>query len=70
MGTSSASNLVHTTSAAAASVGQTVKLHTSISVLTVIVAAVIAILGGLVAGLAGAWRAAWLSPVSALRDLG
>jgi ABC-type lipoprotein release transport system permease subunit len=70
VGTSSASGLVHTASATAASVGQTVKLHTSISVLTVIGAAVIAILGGLLAGLAGAWRAARLSPVSALRDLG
>jgi len=70
VGSSSASNLVHATTAAAASVGQTVKLHTSISVLTVVVAAVIAIVGALVAGLAGAWRAARLSPVTALRDLG
>ena len=70
VGSSSASGLVHATSAAAASVGKTVKLHTSISALTVIGAAAIAILGGLVAGLAGAWRAARLSPVSALRDLG
>ena len=70
VGSSSASGLVHATAAAASSVGKTVKLHTSISALTVIGAAVIAILGGLVAGLAGAWRAARLSPVSALRDLG
>ena len=70
VGSSSASGLVHATAAAASTVGKTVKLHTSISVLTVIGAAVIAILGGLVAGLAGAWRAARLSPVSALRDLG
>jgi len=69
VGASSASGLVHA-AAAASSVGKTVKLHTSISALTVIGAAVIAILGGLVAGLAGAWRAARLSPVSALRDLG
>ena len=70
VGSSSASGLVHATAAAASSVGKTVKLHTSISALTVIGAAVIAILGGLVAGLAGAWRASRLSPVSALRDLG
>ncbi len=70
VGSSSASNLLHATTAAAASVGKTVKLHTSISVLTVVAAAVIAILGALLAGLAGAWRAARLSPTTALRDLG
>ncbi len=70
VGSSSASGLVHATTAAAAAAGQVVKLHTSISVITVIVAALIAIFGGMVAGLAGAWRAARLSPVSALRDLG
>ena len=70
VGASSASNLVHATAAAASTLGKTVKLHTSISALTVIVAAVIAILGGLVAGLAGALRAARLAPASALRDLG
>ncbi|HTZ10521.1 MAG TPA: FtsX-like permease family protein [Acidimicrobiales bacterium] len=69
VGASSASNLLHTVGTAPAA-GQTVKLHTSISALTVIVAAVIAIAGGLVAGLAGAWRASRLSPVEALRDLG
>ena len=70
VGSSSASGLLHATTAAASAAGQVVKLHTSISALTVIVAALIAILGGMVAGLAGAWRAARLSPVSALRDLG
>jgi len=70
VGASSASNLVHATTAAASTLGRTVKLHTSISALTVIVAAVIAILGGLVAGVAGALRAARLAPASALRDLG
>jgi len=70
VGTSSASALLHSISSTPAAVGQAVKLHTSISALTVVVAAVIAVAGGLVAGLAGAWRAARLSPVEALRDLG
>jgi putative ABC transport system permease protein len=69
VGSSSASGLVHQ-AAAAASATKSIHLHTSISVLTVLVAAVIAILGALLAGLAGAWRAARLSPTSALRDLG
>jgi ABC-type lipoprotein release transport system permease subunit len=69
VGASSASGLLHAAAAAAAST-KSVKLHTSISVLTVLVAAVIAIFGALLAGLAGAWRAARLSPTSALRDLG
>jgi putative ABC transport system permease protein len=69
VGSSSASGLVHQATAAA-SATKSIHLHTSISVLTVLVAAVIAILGALLAGLAGAWRAARLSPTSALRDLG
>lgn len=70
VGSSSASGLVHQTTAAAASATKSIHLHTSISVLTVLVAAVIAIVGALLAGLAGAWRAARLLPTSALRDLG
>jgi len=70
VGSSSASGLVHQATAAAASATKNIHLHTSISVLTVLVAAVIAILGALLAGLAGAWRAARLPPTSALRDLG
>jgi len=70
VGSSSASSLLHSLSSAPSQLGQKIKLHTSISALTVIVAAVIAVVGGLVAGLAGAWRAARLSPVAALRDLG
>ncbi len=69
VGASSASGLVHAAAAAAANT-KYIQLHTSISVLTAVVAAVIAILGALLAGLAGAWRAARLSPTSALRDLG
>ncbi len=70
VGASSASNLVRAAASTPAAVASGIKLHTSISTLTVVAAAVIAILGGLLAGLAGAWRAARLSPVSALRDLG
>jgi len=70
VGSSSASGLVHQATATAASATKSIQLHTSLSVLTVLVAAVIAILGALLAGLAGAWRAARLSPTSALRDLG
>jgi ABC-type lipoprotein release transport system permease subunit len=69
VGSSSASSLLHAITAAG-SVGKTVKLHTSISVLTVVAAAVIAVLGSLLAGIAGAWRASRLSPATALRDLG
>jgi len=70
VGSSSASGLVHQATATAASATKSIQLHTSLSVLTVLVAAVIAILGALLAGLAGSWRAARLSPTSALRDLG
>ncbi len=70
VGSSSASTLFHATTAVAASGAKTVKLHTSISVLTVVAAAIIAIVGALLAGLAGAWRAARLSPTTALRALG
>jgi ABC-type lipoprotein release transport system permease subunit len=68
VGASSASALVHTSLAAVST--RTVRLHTSISVVTVVAAVVLAILGSLLAGLAGAWRAARLSPTRALRDLG
>ena len=56
VGSSSASTLFHATTALAAAGTKTVKLHTSISVLTVVAAAIIAIVGALLAGLAGAWR--------------
>ncbi len=68
VGASSASALVLTTLAAAST--KMIRLHTSISVWTVVAAVVIAILGALLAGLVGAWRAARLSPTTALRDLG
>ncbi|HLX89544.1 MAG TPA: FtsX-like permease family protein, partial [Acidimicrobiales bacterium] len=70
VGASSASAFVHQSAAAAAALTKTIHLHTSISVLTVVAAAVIAIVGALLAGVAGAWRAARLSPTAALRDLG
>ncbi len=62
--------LLHATTTAAAVMTRTLRLHTSISGLTVIAAVVIAIVGALVAGLAGAWRAARLSPTEAQRDIG
>ncbi|MGA2522163.1 MAG: FtsX-like permease family protein [Acidimicrobiales bacterium] len=70
VGSSSASGLLAAANNVPAALAKSVKLHTSISALTVVVAAVIAIVGGLLAGLVGAWRASRLSPVSALRDLG
>jgi ABC-type antimicrobial peptide transport system permease subunit len=70
IGQSSASSLVHTATAAAAAASKTIQVQTSISWLTVVGGIVIAVIGALLAGLAGAWRAARLSPASALRDLG
>ena len=69
VGASSASGLIHS-AAAAAGPTKYIQLHTSISAVTVVAAIVIAIAGALFAGLVGAWRAARLSPTSALRDLG
>jgi ABC-type antimicrobial peptide transport system permease subunit len=68
VGASSASSLAHIATAATRT--STVRVQTSISVVSVIGAVVIALLGALLAGLAGAWRAARLSPTDALRDLG
>ncbi len=70
VGASSASALVHSANSVTAAATHTIPIHASISVLTALGAAVVAILGALLAGLAGAWRAARLSPTTALRDLG
>ncbi|HUY06509.1 MAG TPA: ABC transporter permease [Acidimicrobiales bacterium] len=51
-------------------VSQTVHLGAPIHPFTIVIAFAGALLGGLIAGAAGGWRAARLSPVSALRDLG
>jgi ABC-type antimicrobial peptide transport system permease subunit len=56
----------------ATSVAQTttVKLSAPLHASTLLLGVAFALLGGLVAGLVGGWRAARLSPSVALRDLG
>lgn len=56
-----AANAVHTTH---------VKLSAPLHPTTLLLGVVFALVGGLLAGLAGAWRAARLTPAVALRDLG
>jgi len=68
VGASSVSGLVHQTTSA--TVATTVHLTAPIRVFTIVIAFVGALLGGLIAGAVGGWRAARLSPSSALRDLG
>jgi ABC-type antimicrobial peptide transport system permease subunit len=68
VGASSVSGLLHQTTTA--SVLTTVHLTAPIRLLTIVIAFGGALLGGLIAGAAGGWRAARLSPASALRDLG
>ncbi len=46
-----------------------VKLHINLSISTLLLAVAIALLGGLVAGAFGAWRAARLTPASAFRSV-
>ncbi len=68
VGASKVSGLLGQTTSA--TVATTVHLTAPIHPLTIVIAFVGAILGGLIAGAAGGWRAARLSPASALRDLG
>ncbi|MGD0054488.1 MAG: FtsX-like permease family protein [Acidimicrobiales bacterium] len=68
VGASTVSNLLHQTTSA--TVATTVHLTAPIRVLTIVIAFVCGLLGGVIAGAAGGWRAARLSPASALRDLG
>jgi ABC-type lipoprotein release transport system permease subunit len=68
VGASSASSLLH--QATTASVVTTVRLTAPIRFVTVVIAFLGALMGGLIAGAIGGWRAARLSPASALRDLG
>jgi ABC-type antimicrobial peptide transport system permease subunit len=68
VGASNVSGLLH--QATTASVASTIHLTAPIRFLTIVIAFGGALLGGLVAGAAGGWRAARLSPASALRDLG
>jgi ABC-type antimicrobial peptide transport system permease subunit len=68
VGASSVSGLLHQTTTA--TVATTVHLSAPIRFLTIVIAFAGAVLGGVLAGAAGGWRAARLSPASALRDLG
>jgi ABC-type antimicrobial peptide transport system permease subunit len=68
VGASKVSGLLGQTTSA--TVAQTVHLTAPIHPLTIVIAFAGALLGGLIAGAAGGWRAARLSPASALRDLG
>jgi ABC-type antimicrobial peptide transport system permease subunit len=68
VGASKVSGLLGQTTSA--TVASTVHLTAPIRPFTVVIAFVGALLGGLIAGAAGGWRASRLSPASALRDLG
>jgi ABC-type antimicrobial peptide transport system permease subunit len=48
----------------------TTTLHASLSGTTLLLGIVFALIGGLIAGLIGSWRAARLAPATALRDIG
>jgi ABC-type antimicrobial peptide transport system permease subunit len=68
VGASTASGLFHQT--AEASMTQSIHLQALITPGTVVLGIAFALLGGLVAGAVGGWRASRLAPASALRDLG
>jgi ABC-type antimicrobial peptide transport system permease subunit len=68
VGASKVSGLLGQTTSA--TVARTVHLTAPIHPLTIVLAFAGALLGGVIAGAAGGWRAARLSPASALRDLG
>jgi ABC-type antimicrobial peptide transport system permease subunit len=68
VGASSLSNLVHQSTTG--SVSTVVHLTAPVSASTVVIAFAGAVLGGVIAGLIGGWRAARLAPAAALRDLG
>ncbi len=68
VGASTASTLFHQTTTASTS--QSLHLQAVITITTVLLGVGFALLGGLVAGALGGWRAARLSPAIALRDLG
>ena len=68
VGASKVSGLLGQTTSA--TVARTVHLTAPIHPLTIVIAFAGALLGGVIAGAAGGWRAARLSPASALRDLG
>jgi putative ABC transport system permease protein len=68
VGASTAGNLFHQASSTSAT--QAIHLEALITWQTVLLGVAFALLGGLVAGAIGGWRAARLAPASALRDLG
>jgi putative ABC transport system permease protein len=68
VGASTASGLFHQT--ANASVTQSIHLEALITPATILLGVAFALLGGLLAGAVGGWRASRLAPASALRDLG
>ncbi|MGC2168230.1 MAG: FtsX-like permease family protein [Acidimicrobiales bacterium] len=68
VGASSLSGLLHQTTSA--SIARTVHLTAPIRPFTIVLAFIGALLGGVIAGAVGGWRAARMSPASALRDLG
>jgi ABC-type antimicrobial peptide transport system permease subunit len=68
IGASTAGNLFHQTSTS--TTNQTIKLQAIITLTTVALGVACALVGGLLAGALGGWRAARLSPALALRDLG
>jgi ABC-type antimicrobial peptide transport system permease subunit len=65
---SAAASLFNQTQAAA--VSHTVSLHAPLHPSTLLLGVVFALIGGLLAGIVGGWRAARLAPAVALRDLG
>ena len=68
VGASTVGSLFHQATTAASSTK--IKLSAPIGLGTVLLGLVAALVGGLVAGIAGGWRASRLSPATALRDLG
>jgi ABC-type lipoprotein release transport system permease subunit len=68
VGASTAGTLFHQTTTASTS--QAIRLQAIITPTTVLLGVACALLGGLLAGTLGGWRAARLSPSVALRDLG
>jgi ABC-type lipoprotein release transport system permease subunit len=68
VGASSAGTIFHQASSASAT--QSIHLEALISTTTILLGVAFALLGGLVAGAIGGWRASRLAPASALRDLG
>jgi ABC-type lipoprotein release transport system permease subunit len=68
VGASTAGSLFHQSTSASAS--QSVRLQAIITPTTILLGVGFALLGGVLAGAFGGWRAARLSPAVALRDLG